>query len=55
MLKTVLKGNETVKPNSCEMAMFKEHFALCLKGGCSFDVEGSVCVWLTKMVVTKIV
>ena len=39
MIKETLKENETVKPNSREMAVLKEHFASCFNGDGSFDLE----------------
>ena len=39
MIKETMKENETVKPNSREMAVLKEHFASCFNGDGSFDLE----------------
>lgn len=39
MIKETMKENETVKPDSREMAVLKEHFASCFNGDGSFDLE----------------
>ena len=39
MIKDIINSNETVLPNSKQMAALKENFPACFKGDGSFDIE----------------